>query len=79
MALIWILTGCTQPVARVVLPKMERIPKANLSWTDVRVDGKQLHALTADEWNHIQVELINRRISGNVCIDMLNNINAENK
>ncbi len=74
--LLLLFAGCsTSP--RVIVPNMDKINPASLSWTDRIVDGEQCHVLNHSEWNHIQVELINRRISGNICIDILNNMNKD--
>lgn len=72
----FLFMGCSvQP--RVILPTMSEIKPKSLSWTDMIVDGKQVHVLDRHEWEDIRVELINRRITGNTCINIINNFNKD--
>ena len=74
VAILLLFSGCSQVKPSVYIPNFERLGTKNLSWTDMTVEGKNVHVLTSDEWNDVQIELINRRITGNTCIDILNNI-----
>jgi len=77
--LVLLFSGCSTVKPAVYLPHFERLEPTNLSWTDMTVKGKNVHVLTTDEWNDVQIELINRRITGNTCIDIINNISEQDK
>lgn len=79
IAIVLLFSGCTQVKPAVYLPHFQRLEPKNLSWTDMTVEGKNVHVLTTDEWNDVQIELINRRITGNTCIDIINNISKQEK
>ena len=66
--------GCSMIQPRVHVPKMDKIEPANLSWIDDEYKGKRVHILSEHEWQTIQVELINRRLTANACISILNNV-----
>jgi len=76
---VLLFSGCSTVKPAVYLPHFERLKPTNLSWTDMTVKGKNVHVLTTDEWNDVQIELINRRITGNTCIDIINKISEQNK
>lgn len=77
IALVIILaTGCSVKPA-VVVPQMTLIPSAQITWTDVVVEGKEVHVLDKREWSTVRYELVNRRSTGNICIGILNNLSKK--
>ena len=69
-----LLSGCTMVQPRIHVPKLDKLEPTNLSWIDDEYKGKRVHILSEDEWNNVQVELINRRLTANACISILDNI-----
>jgi hypothetical protein len=67
---VFLFTGCFGIMP--TFPKMERVEPVRLSWEDIRYKERNLHALTSQEWQEVQVELIDRRYKANICADIVN-------
>lgn len=76
LMILLVFTGCSyQP--KIIVPTISNIPSTQFTWTDEVVDGNKVHILSESEWTNVKLELINRRISGNICIDVLNKISSD--